>query len=276
MPLIHILPAGIDHSVSSGANLMESLRSAGIFLDAPCGGNGRCGKCIVTVDGVETLACQTTVEQDMQVRIPEEKDLHVMHEGIVTDMHMDPLCSGPLLAIDIGTTSVVCFLLDGNSGRELASASSLNPQTAFGADVISRIREALDGKLDQERDVIRMELTRQISDVCRAASVAPEDIGLVSIVGNPAMQQLFLGISPENLAGVPFDPVLTEASTVPCENILPICRNALLLIVPDISGYVGADTMGCVLSTRLYDAEDLTLMVDIGTNGEMCWATGTA
>lgn len=269
MPLIHILPADIDHSVSSGANLMEALRSAGIFLDAPCGGNGRCGKCIVTVNGVETLACQTTVEQDMQVRIPEWKDLHVMHEGIVTDMHMDPLCSGPLLAIDIGTTSVVCFLLDGNSGRELATASSLNPQTAFGADVISRIREALDGKLDQERDVIRMELTRQISDVCRAASVAPEDIGLVSVVGNPAMQQLFLGISPENLAGVPFDPVLTEASTIPCRDILPICRNALLLIVPDISGYVGADTMGCVLSTRLYDAEDLTLMVDIGTNGEM-------
>ena len=207
MPLIHILPAGIDHSVSSGANLMESLRSAGIFLDAPCGGNGRCGKCIVAVDGVETLACQTTVEQDMQVRIPEEKDLHVMHSGIETETRMDPLCPGPLLAIDIGTTSVVCFLLDGSTGKELASASTLNPQTAFGADVISRIREALSGKLEVERDIIREELTKLSLKACADAQVDPSDIGVVSVVGNPAMQQLFLGISPENLAGVPFEPL---------------------------------------------------------------------
>ena len=83
------------------------------------------------------------------------------------------------------------------------------------------------------------------------------------------MQQLFLGISPENLASIPFAPVLTEAKTVPCRDVLPVCENAQLLIVPDISGYVGADTLGCVLSTKLYEADELTLMVDIGTNGEM-------
>jgi uncharacterized 2Fe-2S/4Fe-4S cluster protein (DUF4445 family) len=89
------------------------------------------------------------------------------------------------------------------------------------------------------------------------------------MVGNPAMQQLFLGISPENLASVPFAPVLTEAKTIPCREILPICANADLLLVSDISGYIGADTMGCVLSTELYKKEETTLMVDIGTNGEM-------
>jgi len=83
------------------------------------------------------------------------------------------------------------------------------------------------------------------------------------------MQQLFLGISPNNLAGVPFAPVLTEARTVPCKAYLPICPNGQLLIIPDISGYIGADTMGCVLSTQAYQKEEITLMVDIGTNGEM-------
>jgi len=83
------------------------------------------------------------------------------------------------------------------------------------------------------------------------------------------MQQLFLGISPENLAGVPFAPVLTEAKVIPCGDILPVCANADLLIIPDISGYIGADTMGCVLSTELYKKDEITLMVDIGTNGEM-------
>lgn len=269
MPEIYILPANIRLDVTAGTSILEALRSAGVLLDAPCGGNGKCGKCTVIADGAQVLACQTKIEKDMQVLIPEEKDLHVMRSGIDTEYRMDPLCPGPLLAIDIGTTSVVCFLLDGTDGHELAASSSLNPQTAFGADVITRIQKALSGQLEEERDVIRQELTRLILDVCGKASADPADIGLVSVVGNPAMQQLFLGISPENLAGVPFDPVLTEMKTVPCADILPVCENALLLIVPDISGYVGADTMGCVLSTRLYESEDMTLMVDIGTNGEM-------
>lgn len=269
MPMIHILPADIFQDVAEGTSVMEALRSAGIMLDAPCGGNGKCGKCTVIVEGTEALACQTIINKDMQVSVPEGKDLHVMRAGIETEVKMDPLCPGTLLAIDIGTTSVVCFLLDGKSGKELASSSALNPQIAFGADVISRIREALGGKLEEECDVIRQKLTDLILDVCRTADVEPADIGLVSVVGNPAMQQLFLGISPENLVTIPFGPVLNEAKTVPCRDILPICKNAQLLIVPDISGYVGADTMGCVLSTRLYDADELTLMVDIGTNGEM-------
>ena len=269
MPVIHILPADIYQDIAEGTSVMEALRSAGILLDAPCGGNGKCGKCTVIVDGTEALACQTIIKEDMQVLIPEKKDLHVMRVGIETEGHVDPLCPGMLVAIDIGTTSVVCFLLDGTSGREIASASALNPQIAFGADVISRIREALAGKLETERDVIRQKLTELIQDVCRQAEVEPAEIGLVSVVGNPAMQQLFLGISPQNLVTIPFGPVLNEAKTVPCRDILPICKNAQLLIVPDISGYVGADTMGCVLSTRMYDADELTLMVDIGTNGEM-------
>lgn len=248
---------------------MAALRSAGIFLDAPCGGDGKCGKCSVIVDGTEVLACQTTVENDIEVYTPEKKDLHVIQSGIETDTHMDPLYPGYLIAIDIGTTSVVCFLLDGINGRELAAASSLNPQTAFGADVISRIREALAGQLKLEQDAILKELTKLILTVCKKGNVDPVDISMVSVVGNPAMQQLFLGISPENLASIPFAPVLKEAKAVPCREILPVCENAKLLIVPDISGYVGADTLGCVLSTRLYDSDELTLMVDIGTNGEM-------
>ena len=269
MPKLHILPSDISCDVEKGTNLLEALRTAGIFLDAPCGGNGRCGKCTVTADGQEVLACQTIVENDMQVLIPEDKGLYVMQSGIETVTGMDPVRPGPLIAIDIGTTSVVCFLLDASDGRELAVSSTLNPQTAFGADVISRIRAAMAGELEQERDLIRQELTRLIGDVCAKTDTDPSDIGVVSVVGNPAMQQLFLGIMPDNLAAIPFAPVLTEMKTVPCSDILPVCENALLIIVPDISGYVGADTLGCVLSTRMYDSDELTLMVDIGTNGEM-------
>lgn len=262
---IQIQPEGRCLSAHQGANILEVLRSAGLAPDVPCGGNGKCGKCRVLVDGVEQLACQTTVDRNMTVTLPQKAGLNVLQEGISGAFSVEPKKDGQLLAFDIGTTSVVCFLLDGQIGKELGKASMLNPQTVFGADVISRIQRALAGELAAETAAIRKgmtELIRQVTD-------KPEDITLVSVVGNPAMQQLFLGISPENLAGVPFDPVLTQAKAVPCAEYLPICPNAQLLIVPDISGYIGADTMGCVLATELYKKETITLMVDIGTNGEM-------
>jgi len=253
----------------SAARLMSVLQKNGIYLDAPCGGNGKCGKCKVIVNGSERLACETIVDRDMEVILPQRSGLNVLQSGITATQNVAPIREGYLLAFDIGTTSVVCFLLDGKTGKELAKSSMLNPQTAFGADVISRIQAALRGELEQETAAIRNGMTVLTQQVCADANIVPAEIGAVSVVGNPAMQQLFLGISPENLAGVPFVPVLTKAKTMPCETILSICRNAQLLIVPDISGYIGADTMGCVLSTELYKKEELTLMVDIGTNGEM-------
>ena len=269
MPKLHIEPQKIDCFVSNGTNLMTALQDSHIFLDAPCGGNGKCGKCKVLIDGREVLACQTTIDADMTVAIPNRSGLRVLQSGLDTIQTMNPHKEGYLLAFDIGTTSVVCFLLDGKTGREIAKSSMLNPQTAFGADVISRIQAALRGELEQETKVIRDGMTALMEQACEAAKVDPTQIGVVSVVGNPAMQQLFLGIELKNLAGVPFAPVLTDAKVIPCIDILPICANAELLIIPDISGYIGADTMGCVLSTEIYQKDEITLMVDIGTNGEM-------
>ena len=269
MPKLHIEPQNIDCFIPQGTNLMTALQDSHIFLDAPCGGNGKCGKCKVLLEGQEVLACQITVDADMTVTVPDKAGLHMLQTGIAVNQRMDPVKEGFLLAFDIGTTSVVCFLLDGKTGAELAKSSMLNPQTAFGADVISRIQAALRGELEQETQEIRDGMTALIRQVCEASGIDPMQIGVVSVVGNPAMQQLFLGISPDNLAGVPFAPVLTEAKTISCKEILPICTNADLLIIPDISGYIGADTMGCVLSTELYKKDEITLMVDIGTNGEM-------
>ena len=269
MYTLHIQNHGIDIPAPENANLLEILHREGFAPDAPCGGNGKCGKCKVLAEGAEVLACQTAVDGDMHITIPTWAGLHILQTGIEAVRNIDPAGEGYLLAFDIGTTSVVCFLLDGRTGQELGKSSLLNPQTAFGGDVVSRIQAALRGALEQETAAIRDAMTRMTEAVCREAGVSPGEIGVVYVVGNPAMQQLFLGISPENLAGVPFAPVLTKGETVPCQNVLPVCSNAQLLIVPDISGYIGGDTMGCVLSTELYKKDEITLMVDIGTNGEM-------
>jgi len=266
---VTVLPQNEIMTVQENANLLEALRVFGFAPDAPCGGKGTCGKCKVMVDGQEVLSCQSTVDRDMTVTLGQKAGLNVLRAGLEMDIRMDPLKAGNLIAFDIGTTSVVCFLMDGKTGEELASASMLNPQTVFGADVISRIQSALGGTLEQQRDLIRDGMTKLIKQVCGEMKIDPKQIGVVSMVGNPCMQQLFLGITPKNLAGVPFAPVLTEAKTMACAEVLPICENAELLVVPDISGYIGADTMACVLSTKLYESNDIVLMVDIGTNGEM-------
>lgn len=205
----------------------------------------------------------------MTVTLPKKVGLNILRTGLEQDMKMDPVKEGYLAAFDIGTTSVVCFLMDGKTGKEIASASMINPQTVYGGDVISRIQSALSGTLEQQRDMIRGGMAELVRQVCEETNISPKEIGVVSVVANPCMQQLFLGISPKNLAGVPFAPVLTEAKIIPTAEKLPVCENAALLIVPDISGYVGADTMGCILSTKLHEASEITLMVDIGTNGEM-------
>ena len=269
MSKLHILPQGIDCYVSQGVNLMTALQDNHVFLDAPCGGSGKCGKCRVLIGGQEVPACQVTVASDMTVTIPDRAGLNVLLGGISASYDMNPHRSGYLLAYDIGTTSLVCFLLDEKTGAELAKSSILNPQAAYGADVISRIQAALRGEMEQETRVIREAMTALIRQVCCETAIDPIEIGVVSVVGNPAMQQLFLGIPPENLAGVPFSSVLKNARVIPCGDFLPVCRQADLLIVPDISGYIGADTMGCILATRMYQKDEITLMVDIGTNGEM-------
>ena len=266
--MLHVTVQGKQLKAEKGCNLMDLLRREGVFIDAPCGGHGQCGKCRVVVEGREVLACETSVDRDMTVTVPPESVLR-FPQPLPADGNQQPAGKGYMLAFDIGTTSVVCYLLDGKTGVELARSSMLNPQTAYGADVVTRIRAALQGTMEQQTKLIREGMAGLIRHACREAGISPEEVSVVSVVGNPAMQQLFLGISPENLAAMPFRPVLTEAKTVPCQEMLPLCPNARLQIVPDISGYIGADTVSCVLATGMHQKEEITLLVDIGTNGEM-------
>lgn len=263
-----VLPQKVTLEAEKGTNLLERLRKAGLAPPAPCGGHGKCGKCLVTVNGKKVLACKTTVDGNMTVELPEYEKTEILMGGETSAVALDPVKPGHLVAFDIGTTTVVCFLLS-PEGRELAAESMLNPQSPYGADVISRMQQALGGRLMELADSIRSGMSDLIEKCCETAGISPEKVSVISVVGNPCMQQLFMGIDPGNLAAIPFAPVLTKPEIRPAKPYLSLCPNAVLLVVPDISGYVGADTMGCVLATRMQNAKDTVLMVDIGTNGEM-------
>ena len=175
-----------------------------------------------------------------------------------------------MAAFDIGTTTVAGYLLDGRTGEQLATASALNVQTEYGADVIMRANYSLEHGAEELSACIRVLLKKLIRTLCKEAGKEPEDIYQVSVVGNTCMHHLFLGIVPDSLVHAPYNPAISQGLTLNAEQYgLHIHRKGQLLMLPDIAGYVGADTCGCILALRQDQQNEISLMVDIGTNGEM-------
>ncbi len=180
-----------------------------------------------------------------------------------------------VLAFDIGTTTVVSYLLDGKTGRQLSVSSILNPQTSYGGDVISRSEYAVsheDGKLTS---LIRSALCSLTEENSKKAGITPEDICFASIVGNTCMQHLYLGVSPKSLLCAPYTATVDELQLLSAASLgLPIHPAAQAAVFPSIAGFVGGDTVSVLLSLPESSFQDLTLILDIGTNGELVLAKG--
>lgn len=254
---VTFLPDGVSVPVEAGATLLAAQILAGLRPDAPCGGKGTCGKCRVTLEGREVLACQTAVDRDMTVFTEAEEKVSILATGLTVKTQPDGEFDY-VLAFDIGTTTVVAYLLDGHTGNLLAQESCMNPQSQFGADVISRIQHSLEGNADALSTCIRQALEALTRKVCSRQHIAAEDIGTAAIVGNTAMHHLLLNIDPQPLVTPPYMPAVFEAM-----------ERGKARILPNIAGFVGGDTVGCLVSTRFVTQETLTLLIDIGTNGEM-------
>lgn len=271
MPIVKFLPSGREIEVAEGITVLQAEQQAGIRQDAPCGGHGTCSKCKVWINGREVLACRTEITEDMTVTaVSELKDAEILSAGMQTGYTMQPVQTGAFhMGIDIGTTTVVAYLLDGENGSVLGTESMMNPQYVYGADVISRIQAAMAGNMQELSEKIRTGVWSLMMKLCRNHNKKIEDAGTVAVVANPAMQQLFFGRSPENLSRPPFAPVYTEPEILSMADYFPVSGTGKLLLIPDIAGYVGADTLGCILSTGMYRETKMTLLIDIGTNGEL-------
>lgn len=175
-----------------------------------------------------------------------------------------------LTAFDIGTTTIVGYLLDGRTGEELAVASTLNPQTQYGADVIMRSNHALSHGTEELSSTVRKAVNQLIHTLCQKAAVHPEDIMQVSVVGNTCMHHLFLGISPGALVHAPYNPTISDSMILTAKEYdIHIHPAGKLMVLPVIAGFVGADTVGCLLASEFDKKEQAALMIDIGTNGEL-------
>ncbi len=180
----------------------------------------------------------------------------------------------PLLGIafDIGTTTLVGYLIDLESSKELTYAARLNPQVQFGDDVVSRLHYALQqpNGLRQLQQAVVKGMNEIIAECCQVANVTPTDIYELVCVGNTTMLHLLLGVNPEPIAFAPYVPVFNEPVTVEAQRLgLRIHPNGILTTLPCVAGYIGADTVAVVL-THLYEPDgEPTVALDIGTNGEI-------
>jgi uncharacterized 2Fe-2S/4Fe-4S cluster protein (DUF4445 family) len=176
------------------------------------------------------------------------------------------------LAVDIGTTTVVTTLLELGSGEQLASVSSLNPQSVFGGDLMSRIAFAQfnPGNLRKLHTRIVGLLNQHVAEVCRTSGVLPKWIYKVVVVGNTCMHHLLLGIDPSHVGLAPYAPVMRHALTVPARDLfLKVAPEARVCLLPLVAGFVGADAVAVALATRIAEGDALRIAVDIGTNGEV-------
>jgi uncharacterized 2Fe-2S/4Fe-4S cluster protein (DUF4445 family) len=176
------------------------------------------------------------------------------------------------LAIDIGTTTVVTTLLELSSGEQLASVSSLNPQSVFGGDLMSRIAFAQFNPVNLRKLHTRILglLNQHVAEVCGASGVLAKWIYKVVVVGNTCMHHVLLGIDPSHVGLAPYAPVMRHALTLPARELfLKVAPEARVCLLPIVAGFVGADAVAVALATHIDEGDTQRIAVDIGTNGEV-------
>jgi uncharacterized 2Fe-2S/4Fe-4S cluster protein (DUF4445 family) len=176
------------------------------------------------------------------------------------------------IAVDIGTTTIAAYLLNMLTGEKIATYSCLNPQRKFGADVISRISHTTkhpDGLEEMHRTVIDA-LNLAAENLAESAGLKSGDLYQMVCVGNTTMLHFLLNISAQNIAAAPFIPVTTQGLTVTAAEIgLRLNKNAIVTVVPAVAAYIGADTVAAVLASGIDRGKPVSLLVDLGTNGEI-------
>lgn len=274
-------PSGIAVEVPDGSTIMDAERIANLNFEYPCGGNGTCGKCLVDVCLNGTVskmkACTTPVINGMVVTLCENScDDIVMTSSICSGGTVSPNVDisnfdAPLgVAFDIGTTTLAAYLLNLRTGKVIDSLGELNSQVKYGGDVVSRCIFSLKNGALEIANCVHSEADAMIETLLTKNNFSKNDVLAVSIVGNTCMHHIFAGINPTTLVEIPYMPTVYDPMIKPAKEYLSnVNDNAKVFFIPVIAGFVGADTVAAMLSTCFDRKEKTTLLLDIGTNGEM-------
>jgi len=284
-------PDGKRISIHAGATLAEAAGQAGIILNSVCGGKGLCKKCLVKLQpgAKQVLACQHRIQKDLTVTIPASSrffEQKILEHGIDTYFGVRPTIHEKYrakvstdkifgIAVDIGTTTVVAKLINMVDGQCLATQAALNPQSRHGDDVVSRIAYAkTDEKLAKLHTLIIDCINDLIAKLCKYASVNAKHIYEMSVVGNTTMGHIFLKLPVKQLGQAPYKAFSLDAYDVPAAQLnLNINPDGNVHTAENIAGFVGSDTTAVALATDIDSADQMSLAIDIGTNGEIVLGT---
>ncbi len=281
---IYLQPAGRKITAEEDDSLLETFIANNILLRSDCGGKGICGKCRVEVvhesgNVSEKEACTLRVTGDMTLRIPENS---LLSSNIITK----PPAALPAsftsqekqseiaelgVAVDLGTTTIALYLCDTGSRNVLYSLAVKNPQALHGDDVMSRI-----GWIDQ--DATRLARLQQlvvhaiewgVRELVSRSSADLDALKRMVVVGNPTMIHILLGVDPFPLGFAPYQPVFAEARRTTASSLGFTFANTTVHTLQQISGFIGGDILAAVLATTLENEPEGTLLIDLGTNGEL-------
>lgn len=293
---IRFLPSQIDIRIEEGSTVWDAARQAGFLLEMPCNGAGTCAKCRVHILAGRTdphasehrlsreelahgwrLACKTLVIDSLDVEIPSVEPVKPSHviltDGDSIEVKIDDAPSGAYgVAFDLGTTTAAGSLYDLHAGTECAVRATMNRQVIHGDDVISRIGavRADPVLLPRLQCLAVATLNEIITALCASTGRSPLDIRRITVAGNTTMQQLLLGIDPSALGEKPFAPAFLHAQKMAAGKLgLHAHAEAEVIVFPQIGGFVGGDTVAGLLSAHADIFDKPTLLVDIGTNGEI-------
>lgn len=290
---VELFPHGAKLSLERGSPLQDALFAHGV--EFPCGGRGLCKGCKIKVlagslpitpedqqrlspaelTGGWRLACQARAAAGLRIELG-QWEAPVLTDNTRFDFSPQ---EGLGVAVDVGTTTIVAQLLDLENGEVLAVNTALNAQARHGADIMSRVEFAIAEKGQALlQQLIREQIGGMIKELVREGALvyspdtgaANKPIRQVALVGNTVMHHLFCGISVEPLSHYPFEPATTGLQHFAAEALnweLP--QNTHVYFLPCMGGFVGSDILAGVLATRLHEAESLTALIDLGTNGEI-------
>ena len=271
MSSVRVIRAGKteEFSAKSDESLLEVLRRNGVAVTAPCGGNGTCGKCRVTVrteDGeASVLACRTLVEGGCTVLLETAEGGVICADGEAVPLQADGR-SGLGAAVDLGTTTVAVKLFDLSDGTGIGSRSAWNAQAPYGGDVITRCQFCMERSagLDTLKTLVQKQISELISGICADTGRDICEVKEIFLAGNTVMQHILWGLSPAGIAVAPFRPesLFDDGTHMHLDGMTLRCA-------PCVAGYVGGDITAGLLASGLHKTGGRSLFLDVGTNGEM-------
>jgi len=305
---IHLASENREIRAEAGQTVLEALIGAGIFLRTDCGGKGGCGKCRVkmvagTPESVGApdeseikilgqpelfagvrLACRLKISGDITLQIPETSRLsaEVAQKGLATLFNKLADLKSPAsglpdsygLAVDLGTTTIAVYLCNLSTGTVTASTSARNPQSLFGDDVMSRISAIRlePALLARQQKMAVSAVEWGITSLCRSSRIDPQKIDPMVVVGNSTMIHILVGENPSSIGVFPYTPQFVTEKTLRAGSIgFRFNPNSQIHTLPLITGFIGADIVSAALASELSQAQPGTMLVDVGTNGEIIY-----